>query len=192
MVRRSMVLLMVLLAAAFIAPNSALAAKDGGSSFRAKAFVLDNNTPTTSNSVSATFTCSGDPLSVSGSFFYQLADGRSVYGDINTDVPCELLTSGSAAGTWSSTQSAPNVIGPITAPVTVESVLGMDTPGNLILQFQNAKNGHNFSQPILPCPISTIDLCVSLSLTFDSPISGVLPFPVNEEKSASLLLSVRG
>lgn len=190
MVRRSMVLLMVLLAAAFIIPNSALAAKAASTSpnYRAKAFVLDNNTPT-SNSVSATFTCSGGPLS--GSFFYQLADGRSVYGDINTGATCAPLTSGLATGTWS-TQSALGVIGPITARVTVESVLGVGTMGTLTLQFQNVKNGHNFNQPIPPCPTSTTDLCVSLSLTFDSPISDVPAFPLSGEKSASLSLSVRG
>ena len=186
MARRSMVLLMVLLAAVFLTPNSALAAKTG-MSYRAKVFASDD---ITGNSVSATFKCSGGSLS--GSFFYQLASGASIYGDIKTPATCPSLSQPpDGNGTWSTS------LGDITANVFVESSQGLGSTGTLDLQFQFAPNGHTFTSINTTCTDSSVaNPCVKLMLTW---VTNPCPAPISitdcnfsEGTSATLLLSVRG
>lgn len=186
MVRRSMVLLMVLLAAALLIPNSALAAKDGSSTnYRAKVFT-SNSSGTVS--VSATFTCSPIPSStligsLTGSFFYQLANGSSIYGDMTTPT-CPAITS--PDGNWSTPTA-------ISSGVIVESMLGNKATGTITLVFQNAPNGHSFTSPSVSCNcvinLMLSDLSNPMTMFTQTGFNGGTSV---DDTSATLSLSVRG
>lgn len=190
MIRRSLVLLMVLLTVALLTPKGALAARHGDASYKAKVFA-SNSSGTIS--VSATFNClipASGSSSLSGSFFYQLADGSSVYGDITTilNMPpptCSLST------------STMPISGTASGPVKVESRFGNGATGTITFVFQNAKNGHNFT-PGCNCVINLMlsDLTIT-SNTMTTTICGFNnpespPCTFIAESSATLLLSVGG
>jgi hypothetical protein len=151
-----------------VLPSNTLAAHDG-TSYRAKVFASDNR----GNSVSAKFICSSSSLS--GSFFYQLANDGSFYGDM-APTTCSLTPS--ANGTWSTI---------VTTTVTVESSPGKGATGTIALQFQFASGGHNFTTNTSCTNPSVTNPCVMLTLTSFSDTS--IP-DFSGSTSATLLLSV--